>query len=60
MTAYLRRKIIKFSVYAIIIYVLYILQSTPGFLEVCNTAPILVCLAVYEGGFAAGIFGFFA
>ena len=65
MTAYLRRKIIKFSVYAIIIYVLYILQSTPGFLEVCTTAPILVlpacvCLAVYEGGFAAGIFGFFA
>lgn len=65
MTALLRRKIIKFSVYAIIIYALYILQSTPGFLEIGGTAPILVlpacvCLAVYEGEFAAGIFGFFA
>lgn len=65
MTALLKRKIIKFSTYALIIYVLYILQSTPGFLEICGTAPILVlpaciCLAVYEGEFAAGIFGFFA
>lgn len=65
MTALLKRKIIKFSTYALIIYALYILQSTPGFLEIRGTAPILVlpaciCLAVYEGEFAAGIFGFFA
>ena len=65
MTTLLKRKIIKFSTYALIIYVLYILQSTPGFLEISGTAPILVlpaciCLAVYEGEFAAGIFGFFA
>lgn len=65
MTALLRRKIIKFSVYALIIYALYILQSTPGFFEICGVAPILVlpaciCLSVYEGELAAGIFGFFA
>lgn len=65
MTPLLRRRIIKFSVYTLIIFVLYILQSTPGFFEVGGAAPIFVlpacvCLSVYEGETSGGVFGFFA
>ncbi len=65
MTKYLRRKILKFFVYAVIVFISYIIQSTPGFLEFQGVKPILVlpaciCLAIYEGEFAGGLFGFFA
>ena len=64
MTKYLRRKIAKFSVYALIVFAAYILQTTPGFLDFYGIKPILVlpaciCIAVYEGEFAGGLFGFF-
>ena len=64
MTKYLRRKILKFFVYAIIIFAAYIIQTTPGLLDFYGINPLLVlpaciCLAVYEGEFAGGLFGFF-
>lgn len=65
MTKYLRRKILKFFTYALVVFASYIIQTTPGMLEFMGVSPILVlpaciCLAVYEGEFAGGIFGFFA
>lgn len=65
MTKYLRRKILKFFVYAVIVFASYVIQSTPGLFEFQGISPMLVlpaciCLAVYEGEFAGGLFGFFA
>ena len=65
MTKYFRRKLLKFFVYAVIVFLSYIIQSTPGILEFQGISPILVlpaciCLAIYEGEFAGGIFGFLA
>ena len=65
MTKYLRRKILKFFVYAVIVFASYVIQSTPGLFEFQGVSPMLVlpaciCLAVYEGEFAGGLFGFFA
>ena len=64
MTKYLRRKIAKYSVYALIVFAAYILQTTPGIFDFYGIKPILVlpaciCIAVYEGEFAGGLFGFF-
>ncbi len=64
MTKYLRRKILKFFVYALIVFAAYILQTTPGLFDFYGIKPILVlpaciCIAVYEGEFAGGLFGFF-
>ncbi len=63
MTKLLQRKILKFFTYFLIIFAAYIVQSTPGLFEVCGVKPILVltcciCLSVFEGEFAGGIFGF--
>ncbi len=63
MTKYLRRKIIKYFVYAVIVFFSYIIQSTPGLLEFQGIRPILtlpacICIAIYEGEFAGGLFGF--
>lgn len=65
MTALLKRKILKFFVYFITVYVLYILQSTAEDFKVAGIMPMLVlpaclCLSVFEGPVSAGIFGFFA
>ena len=65
MTKYLRKKLLKFFVYALIVFSAYIIQTTPGLLEFCGVKPILVlpaciCIAVFEGEFAGGLFGFFA
>ena len=64
MTKYLRQKITKYFVYALIVFAAYILQTTPGFFDFYGIKPILVlpaciCIAVYEGEFAGGLFGFF-
>lgn len=63
MTKYFRRKVIKFLVYALIVFAAYIIQTTPGLIEFCGIRPILVlpaclCIAVFEGEFAGGLFGF--
>ena len=65
MTEHLRRKIIKFTVYALIVFAAYIIQTTPGLFEFFGISPFLVlpaciCIAVFEGEFAGGLFGFFA
>ena len=63
MTKHLYRKPIKFFVYAAIVFAAYIIQTTPGLFEFCGIKPILVlpaciCIAVFEGEFSGGLFGF--
>lgn len=63
MTKYFRRKVFKFLVYTLIVFAAYIIQTTPGLIEFCGVRPILVltaciCIAVFEGEFAGGLFGF--
>lgn len=65
MTKYFRRKLLKFFTYAIVVFAAYIFQTTPGLFEFFGVRPFLVlpaciCLAVFEGEFAGGLFGFFA
>ncbi len=65
MTKYFRRKVIKFLTYFIIVFASYIFQTIPEFMDYFGIAPILVlpaciCIAVFEGEFAGGLFGFFA
>ena len=65
MTEHLRRKITKFVLYAVIVFAAYIIQTTPGFFEFLGIKPILVlpaciCIAVFDGEFAGGLFGFIA
>ncbi len=64
MTKYLRKKILKFFVYALIVFGAYIIQTTPGLFDYFGIKPLLVlpaclCIAVFEGEFAGGLFGFF-
>ena len=64
MTKLFRRKVLKFLVYALIVFAAYIIQTTPGLIEFLGVKPILVlpaciCIAVFEGEFAGGLFGFF-
>ena len=64
MTKYFRQKVLKFFVYALIVFAAYIIQTTPGLFEFYGIKPILVlpaciCIAVFEGEFAGGLFGFF-
>ena len=52
----------QYTVYGIFMLVLYILQTTPGFLSVFGLKPNLVlpvamAVAVCEGEFPGGIFG---
>ena len=65
MTKLFRRKVIKFITYFLIVFASYIIQTTPGLFEFLGIVPILVlpaciCIAVFEGEFAGGLFGFFA
>ncbi len=65
MTENLRRKIMKFAIYALIVFAAYIIQTTPGLFDFFGITPLLVlpaciCIAVFEGEFAGGLFGFFA
>lgn len=64
MTKYFRRKVLKYFTYALIVFFAYIIQTTPGLFDFFGIKPILVlpaciCIAVYEGEFAGGLFGFF-
>ena len=64
MTKLFRRRLLKFFVYAAIVFSAYIIQTTPGLFDFYGIKPILVlpaciCIAVYEGEFAGGLFGFF-
>ena len=64
MTKLLRRKILKFFTYALVVFFAYIIQTTTGLFDFFGINPILVlpaciCIAVYEGEFAGGLFGFF-
>ena len=64
MTRLLRERFLKFGFYAFLVFSLYVLQSTPGVLSVSGIKPLMVlpaCLAIalYEGPFVGGLFGFF-
>ena len=64
MTRLFRERILKFGLYAVIVFFLYVLQSTPGVFSFCGISPILVlpaclCIAVLEGPLPGGLFGFF-
>ena len=63
MTKLFRRKLLKFFVYAAIVFSAYIIQTTPGLFDFYGIKPLLVlpaciCIAVFEGEFAGGLFGF--
>ena len=65
MTKLFRRRLLKFFVYAAIVFSAYIIQTTPGLFDFYGIKPVLVlpaciCIAVFEGEFAGGLFGFFA
>ena len=65
MTKYFRIKLLKFAIYSTIVFSLFIIQSTPGVLDFCGIKPNLVlpaciCIAIFEGEFVGGLFGFFA
>lgn len=65
MTKLFRRRLLKFLTYAAIVFAAYIIQTTPGLFEIFGIKPYLVlpaciCIAVFEGEFAGGLFGFFA
>lgn len=64
MTKLFRRKVLKFFIYALIVFSAYIIQTTPGLFDFFGIAPFIVlpaciCIAVFEGEFAGGLFGFF-
>ena len=55
------KTVLKYVLYSLIIVLLAVLQSTPGFLSVAGIKPIFtipaaICIAVLEGEFAGGIF----
>ena len=55
----------RFLVYGAIFVFLYVLQCTPGFLEIMEVKPILlipaaITLAMFEGEFIGGLYGAFA
>ena len=56
--------IIKNIIYTLVMLCCYILQETPGLLEVFGVRPILiisavVCIAMFEGEFFGGLYGLF-
>ncbi len=65
MTRYFRMRLFKFALYSAIIFLSFIIQSTPGVLDFFGIKPNLVlpaciCIAIFEGEFIGGLFGFFA
>lgn len=57
--------VLKYSLYAVILIVLYVLQETPAFLTFFGVKPILVfpyavCIAVFEGEFTGALAGMLA
>lgn len=62
-----RRRVLamKYSAFALLFLLLYILQSTPHLLEIGGIKPMLlipaaVALSMYEGEFTGGLFGVLA
>ena len=56
---------LKYVIYALILLILYVLQTTPGLFVVFGTKPMLVvpaaiAIAMYEGEFVGGLYGAFA
>lgn len=54
--------ILRYLVYFLVFLLLYVLQTTPGFLAVFGVKPNLllaaaVCLAMFEGEFVGGLYG---
>lgn len=52
----------KYCAYGLLLLFLYILQTTPGLLEVLGIKPFfivpaVICIAMYEGEFVGGLFG---
>ena len=65
MTRYFRIKLLKYTLYSIILFFSFIIQSTPGVLDFYGIKPNLVlpaciCIAIFEGEFIGGLFGFLA
>ena len=55
----------KYAAYALVMTLLYVLQTTPAFLEIFGVKPNLVipaavCVAMLEGEFAGGFYGVLA
>lgn len=55
---------VKWVVYALLLLLFYVLQTTPLFLQILGIKPVLivpfiVCLALFESEAAAAIFGIF-
>ena len=55
----------KYGLYALLVFFLYVLQTTPDLFSVSGIKPLLVlpacmAVAVYEGAFVGGLFGFFS
>lgn len=55
----------KYVLYAFLLLLLYVLQNTPLLFELSSLKPILllpavICIALWEGEFAGGLFGAFA
>ena len=64
MTRLFRERLLKYGFYTLLVFFLYVLQTTPGLLAVSGVKPLLVlpaCIAIslYEGAFTGGLFGFF-
>lgn len=55
-------RIFKYALYSVLLYLLYIIQTTPGLFSLWGIKPIwvvpfAVSIAIYEGEFAGGIYG---
>lgn len=54
--------VLKHLIYVLLLFVLYIVQATPGLLAVFGIKPVLVAvaaiaIAMHEGEFAGGVYG---
>ncbi len=57
-----KKDLIKWALYALILFLAFILQTTPYFLEIFGVKPILLLpvmlfIAMFEGEWAGGVFG---
>lgn len=57
--------VVKYTLYGLLMLLLYVLQTTPGFLSIAGIRPILVlpfavCIAMFDNHLAGGLFGLFA
>lgn len=57
-----KKDLIKWALYALILFFAFILQTTPRFLELFGVKPVLILpvmlfIAMFEGEWAGGVFG---